>query len=132
HNLQEQRPFAEPSSKFGTRSLVRRQTEREQPQGFAGLHGVDGLANGRRRRDAVDPGGQQTDSVWSSLQERPQVLLPPRVVDDHQDAAIPDSFTQLRRGGVDRLQRRPLAYKQSDEIGEGREEPLRFFAEFGP
>ena len=70
------------------------------------------------RQDAVDPRRHQTDGVWPSLQERPQVLLAPGVVDDHQDAAIPQSFSQLRRRGVDRLQRRPLTCQQSDEIGE--------------
>ena len=43
-----------------------------------------------------------------ALQERPQVLLPPNVVDHHQDAAAAKRLAELCRGGVQGLEVRTL------------------------
>ena len=61
-----------------------------------------------------------------------QVLLAPGVVDHHEDPAVAERLAELRRGGVDRLQARPLAGQEHDEVGEGRDQPLGLLAELGP
>ena len=61
-----------------------------------------------------------------------KVRLAPGVVDDHENAAVAERLAELRRGGVDRLQPRPLAGQQHDQVGEDRKQPLGLLAELGP
>jgi hypothetical protein len=66
------------------------------------------------------------------LQERLEVLLAPSVVDDEKNAAVAERLAELRRRCVDRLQVRPLAGQEHNEIGKRHDEPLRLLAELGP
>jgi len=90
-------------------NLVLGQTCREQAEGFADLHRVDRLANRGRGKNVVDTRRDQPDAVRPALQEGPQVLLAPGIIDDHENAPIAERFAKLPSGGVDRLQPRPLA-----------------------
>ena len=131
------RPFAKPGGKLlqarafaGRRAW--RQSVRQQGQGLAPLHRVDLLANGVLRQDAVDPGGDQTHAMAPALQEGPQVLLPPGVIDHHQDAAVAKRLAELCRGGVQGLEVRTLARERRDEVGDDRDQLSRLLTQFGP
>jgi len=72
---------------------------RKQAQRFARLHRVDRLANGLRRQDAVDPRRHEPDAVEPALQERPEVLLAPRL-------AIRCAGRRSKRCGYSKMLRR--------------------------
>jgi PemK-like, MazF-like toxin of type II toxin-antitoxin system len=111
------------------RNLIRRQSGRKEAQRFARLHSVDRLTKRFLRHDAVDLRRDETDAVRPGLEERPQVLLAPGVIDNHQDEAVAKRLAELSRGGVDRLQARPLARQRLDLVGEDGQKALRLLAE---
>ena len=136
-DLEKLRPFAEPRGELRqictlARNLILRQPGRNQAQRLPRLHGVDLLAQRRRGQDAIDARRDEPDAVRPALQKRLEVLLAPRVVDHHENPAVAERLAQLRRGGVERLQARPLASQEHDEVGEGRDQALGLLAELGP
>jgi hypothetical protein len=135
--LEQERPLAEPScqafqARAFPRRLIPRQSARQQTERLVSPHRVDLLGHSLFRQHAVDPRRHQPEAMPAAPQEGLEVRLAPDVVDDHQNPAVAQGLAQLRRSRIERLELRPLAGEQSDEVGEGRDQALGLLAEFGP
>ena len=119
--LQELRPFAEPRASAASawllrRRLILRQAPGQQRQRLVRRHGVHRLALGLQGQNVVAARGDEPRGVPPALQERPQILLAPGVVDDEQDAAVAQRLAELGGGGVEVFQAGPLAGHDLDEV----------------
>jgi hypothetical protein len=110
-------------------SLIVWQPLRKESERFPGPHRVDHHAKGVRRQHMVEARRDQAGRVAPALQERPQILLAPHIVDDKEAASLGQCIGELGAGGADGLQARALTGQAQDEVGNAREQIVRLLAD---